>query len=256
MSAEVHAAPSPRIEPSQRRIRIRVGDEVIADSTEAMLLAWYGPGRLPTYCLPASDVRVDLLTPSTPPSDGFLIDHEVRVGGRTLSRAAQLFRGPPDALAPLDGRWTFRWDSGLDWYEEAMKVNVHARDTAKRVDVVPSDRHVRVEIEETTVADSARAHALFETNLPTRWYFPKDDVRMEHFAATDSVTHCPYKGAASYWSAMIGDDPHRHRDIAWSYADPIPECPRIAGLVAFFNERVDLYIDDVMQDRPRTPWSR
>jgi uncharacterized protein (DUF427 family) len=235
---------------------VRAGDELIADSTDAMLLAWYGPGKLPTYCLPAGDVRTDLFSPSQPPSEGFVVDHDVHVDGRTIDRAAQLLRNPPEPLTVLDGRWTFRWESGLTWYEEAMEVHVHARDTAKRVDVVPSDRHLRIEIDGVTVADSTRTHALFETGLPTRWYFPKDDVRLEQFSPSESITHCPYKGAASYWSATVGNEPQRHRDIAWSYADPIPECPRIAGLIAFFNERVDLYIDDVLQPRPRTAWSR
>lgn len=254
--SDVPGLPAPRIEPSARRIRVRAGDELIADSTQAILLAWYGPGRLPTYCLPATDVHVELFSPSVPASGGFVVDHDVNVNGHTIDRAAQLFRNPPQELSSLDGRWTFRWEAGLDWYEEAMKVDVHARDTAKRVDVVPSDRHVRIEIDGITVADSSRAYALFETGLPTRWYFPRDDVRLDHFTMSESITHCPYKGAASYWSAHIGDDPRRHRDIAWSYADPIPECPRIAGLIAFFNERVDVFVDGVPQERPSTPWSR
>jgi uncharacterized protein (DUF427 family) len=246
--------PSPRIEPSPRWIRVRAGDVVVADSRRAQLLSWYGPGMLPTYCLPAEDVRTDLLTPSRPRAgDGFLRDHDVRVGGGTVDRAAQLFDDPPAPFEAVAGHWTFTWDAGLSWFEEALEVHVHARDPQKRVDAVPSERHIRVELDGRMVADSRRPHALFETWLPTRWYLPAEDVRQELLAPSETVTRCPYKGTAAYWSVQLGDV--RHDDVAWSYAEPVPECPRIAGLVCFFNERVDLIVDGVAQVRPRSPWS-
>src|SRR5205807_7224055 len=138
-------------------------------------------------------------------------------------------------------------------FEEALEVHVHARDPSKRVDVVPSERHVRVELDGEVLAESRRPHALFETKLPTRWYLPLEDVRQELLVPSDTMTRCPYKGTASYWSARIGDT--LHPDVAWTYPQPILECPRIAGLVAFFNERVDLVVDGLHEERPRTPWS-
>lgn len=247
--------PEPRVEPTPRRIRVRVGDTEVGDSQRAMLLVWYGPGMLPTYCLPAEDVRTDLLTPSAAAGDGagFTVDHDIQAGGRVLERSARLFRDPPPTLQALDGHWTFTWEAGVSWFEEALEVHVHARDPSKRVDVVPSDRHVRVELSGEVVAESRRPHALFETWLPTRWYLPADDIRQELLVPSDTVTRCPYKGTASYWSVQSGDA--LHRDVAWSYPQPVIECPRIAGLVAFFNEKVDLVIDGVRLDRPRTPWS-
>ena len=53
--------PPATIMPSPRWVRVKAGDTLIADSRRAQLLAWYGPGRLPTYCLPAEDVRTDLV---------------------------------------------------------------------------------------------------------------------------------------------------------------------------------------------------
>jgi len=47
----------------------------------------------------------------------------------------------------------------------------------------------------------------------------------------------------------------KHKDVAWSYRSPIPECPKIENLIAFFNERVDLEVDGERQERPMTPWS-
>lgn len=243
------------VEPSPRWVRVRVGDTLIASSRQALLLSWYGPGRLPTYCLPAADVHTEMLRPTSRPHDGteFWVDHDVHVDGRVLEGQAKRFRDPPAELADLHDHWTFQWDSGLSWYEEALEVHVHARDPHKRVDVVPSDRHVRIELDGHLLAESRRPHALFETTLPTRWYLPSEDVRGDLLVPSVTVTRCPYKGAASYWHAQI--DGRVHEDIAWTYPEPVIECPRIAGLIAFFNEKVDMTIDGERIERPRTPWS-
>ncbi|MGH9278619.1 MAG: DUF427 domain-containing protein [Acidimicrobiales bacterium] len=239
--------PEPHVEPSARWVRVRAADTWVADTRDALLLVWYGPGKLPTYCFPERDVRTDLFRPSEPGS------YDLLVGGEVWPGVASRFRDPPRALAALDGYWTFTWDGRLRWFEEAMEVHVHARDPTKRVDTVPSERRVRVEVAGEVIAESSRAHALFETHLPTRWYLPAEDVRMDRLVPTDTVTRCPYKGTARYWSVHAGGEVHD--DIAWSYAEPIPECPRIAGLICFFNERVDLVIDGVRQERPQSPWS-
>jgi uncharacterized protein (DUF427 family) len=220
--------PAPRLEPTPRWVRVRAGDEWVADSRRALLLAWYGPNMLPTYCFPAEDVRIDLLP--------------------ALGDAAVQPR-----MAGAEGMWTFTWDGRVQWFEEAMEVFVHAKDPATRVDAVPSERHVRVEIAGELVAESRRPHALFETTLPTRWYLPAEDVRQDLLEPSDTVSQCPYKGTARYWSVRAGG--RLHPDVAWSYPDPIPENPRIAGLIAFFNEKADLTIDGALEARPVTPWS-
>src|SRR5438128_3465501 len=140
------------------------------------------------------------------------------------------------------------------WYEEYEELFVHARDPHKRVDVLASSRHVRVVIAGETVAETRRSHLLFETNLPTRYYIPREDVRLDLLDPTDQTTRCPYKGIASYWSVKIGDQVVRN--VVWSYPDPIPECPKIKGLLCIFQERVDLYVDGALQPRPQTPWSQ
>jgi uncharacterized protein (DUF427 family) len=132
-------------------------------------------------------------------------------------------------------------------------VFVHPRSPYTRVDVLPSSRNVRVEIDGVVVAETTRAHVLHETGLPPRWYIPKDDVRMELFMPTNTASQCPYKGTAEYWTAQVGD--REIADIAWSYPDPLPESQRIAGLISFYNEKVDLTIDGERQTRPRTKFS-
>ncbi len=139
------------------------------------------------------------------------------------------------------------------WYEEDEEVFKHPRDPYHRVDVLQSARQVRVEVGGQTVAASSQPRLLFETGLPTRYYLPIEDVHMDLLEPTETLSVCPYKGTASYW--RLKGDPSG-RDVAWSYLDPIAECPKIRGLIAFFNERVDgLYVDGEQQDKPKTAWA-
>jgi uncharacterized protein (DUF427 family) len=104
-----------------------------------------------------------------------------------------------------------------------------------------------------TVAETTQPKVLFETGLPPRFYIPKPDVRMDLLTPTDTTSGCPYKGFARYWSVSAGEE--TIADLAWSYPTPFPESAKVAGLVCFYNERVDLYVDGVLQKRPDTPFS-
>ncbi|MGH3668653.1 MAG: DUF427 domain-containing protein, partial [Acidimicrobiia bacterium] len=104
-----------------------------------------------------------------------------------------------------------------------------------------------------TVSDSIYGRFLHETGLPTRYYLPKSDVRMDLLTPTDRVTACPYKGTARYWSATVNGA--TYEDIVWGYDEPFPESERIGGLVSFYNEKIDIYLDEVLQERPRTKFS-
>jgi len=139
------------------------------------------------------------------------------------------------------------------WFEEDDEVFVHPRDPYHRVDVLNSSRHVKVSVGGEVVAETRRPRLLFETSLPVRYYIPMLDVRMDLLESSDTISRCPYKGVASYWSVRLGGT--LHADLAWSYRSPIPECPKIENLIAFFNERVDLDIDEERVQRPQTPWS-
>ena len=98
------------------------------------------------------------------------------------------------------------------------------------------------------LADSLQPTILYETGAPIRYYIPKPDVRMDLLEPTHHRTGCAYKGFARYWSLTVGEI--RRENIAWSYPMPIADCAKIAGLVAFYNEQVDLIVDDVPQERP------
>jgi uncharacterized protein (DUF427 family) len=79
------------------------------------------------------------------------------------------------------------------------------------------------------------------------------DVHMDLLEPTSTVTHCPYKGAASYWPLHVGDK--TYRDFVWSYPRPIPGIPKIENLLCFYNEKVDLYVDGVLRERPASPFA-
>jgi uncharacterized protein (DUF427 family) len=139
------------------------------------------------------------------------------------------------------------------WFEEDEEVFTHPRDPHTRVDILPSSRHLRVEVDGVTIAESASPRLLFETGLPVRYYLPKTHVRLDLITHTDSETHCPYKGQAEYWSVRTGDTVHE--DIAWSYPTPLPESLGVAGHIAFYDEKVDVFVDGVRQERPHTKFS-
>ena len=110
--------------------------------------------------------------------------------------------------------------------------------TGHKITIVSADAHVEVKLRGQTVAESDRAIRLDETGMPARYYFPRDDVRTDLLEATAQRSTCPFKGQASYWSVKLGDDVYEN--VVWSYETPIPGAAEIAGLLCFYNERVDL----------------
>jgi uncharacterized protein (DUF427 family) len=139
------------------------------------------------------------------------------------------------------------------WFEEDEEVFVHPRDPYKRIDILHSSRHIEVEVNGVKIADTFHPTQLFETSLPTRYYIPKLDVRMDQLTRTDTVTGRAYKGFAEYWSVDAAGE--TVKDLAWSYKTPFPDNVKIAGLVAFYNERADIILDGKRQTRPKTKFS-
>jgi uncharacterized protein (DUF427 family) len=164
--------------------------------------------------------------------------HDVVVDGTTGSKAALVFTDSP--LEGVAGHIRLDWDT-MTWFEEDEPIFVHPRNPSTRVDILPSSRHVEVRLGDAVLADTHRAHALFETGLPTRWYLPQVDVRMDLLVPSGTVTHCPYKGTASYLSARV--DGETTPDVAWTYRTPLPESQRIVGLISFYPDRVKVLVD-------------
>ena len=181
----------------------------------------------------------------------------IEAGGKKAENAVWAYPSPYDEMTAinLQNYVAFYWDRVDHWYEEDEEVFVHPRDPYKRVDAILSNRSVEILLGGETIARSKRACFLFETNLPTRYYLPKDDIRMEMLTPTTTSSRCPYKGTANYWSAEIGDT--TYPDIAWCYESPVPECPKIRDLVCFYNENVDaILVDGKKEEKPETKWSR
>jgi uncharacterized protein (DUF427 family) len=241
------------IEPSPRWVRAYVGGVAVADSKRVLLA--FEPRRLAVYWFPVSDVRTDLLRPTRqgdPPASG-TVRWTLQVGERVVENAAWSYPDPGPERAALRDHVAFYWGRMDAWFEEDDEVFVHPRDPYHRVDVLYSSRHVRVELDGQVLAESTRPRLLFETGLPTRYYLPKLDVRMDLLEPTATTTRCPYKGVAVYWSLRLGDS--TVEDIVWSYPLPIPECPKVENLLSFYNEKVDIWVDGELQPRPVTPWS-
>jgi uncharacterized protein (DUF427 family) len=122
------------------------------------------------------------------------------------------------------------------------------------VDALRSTRQVRIELDGIVLAETSSPVMVFETGLPTRYYLNRNDVDFHRLLVSDTVTSCPYKGKTSgYWSVRVGDA--TYPDLAWAYDFPTRELLPIAGLIAFYNEKVDVIVDGELLERPSTHFS-
>jgi uncharacterized protein (DUF427 family) len=240
------------IEPSPRWIRGFSGGVAVVDSKNALMVRSTAPRRgRPVYYFPTEDVKMDLLQPSTTvKNDRHIGDasyYNLKLGDKLIEDAAWSFGEPfagedvdRDDAPDLRGYVAFEWDAIDSWFEEAEEIFRHPRDPYKRVDCIPSTRHVKVTLGGEVVAESDRPVVLFETGLKPRYYLPKIDVRFDLLRPTETHTACPYKGIASYYSVDVGGQ--SFEDIIWYYPQALPEAMPIAGgYVCFYDEKVDKF---------------
>ena len=109
------------------------------------------------------------------------------------------------------------------------------------ITITPSDAHVEVRLDGELLAKTDHALRLDETGLPSRYYLPQDDVRMDLLRPTTFHTTCPFKGEASYWSAAVGGQ--THDGIVWVYETPISAAAKIAGFLSFYPNRTEITVD-------------
>jgi len=245
--------PVSHVEPVPRRVRAMLDGRVVIDTTSARYV-WESP-FFPQYYLPIDDISRDVLVDE---------DHEEHLR-RGTARRFGIRTG--DGVRPgvahhytasdIDGiAGTVRVDwAALDhWFEEDEEVFVHPRSPYTRVDALRSSREVEVGLEGLVLARSSRTVMVFETGLPTRYYVERLDVNWTHLVPSDTRTSCPYKGTTSdYWSVDVGGC--LETDLAWAYDFPTRQLLPIAGLVAFYNEKVDIAVDGVQLERPLTTFS-
>jgi uncharacterized protein (DUF427 family) len=203
------------IEESPRWVRGRLGGETVVDSKRVRL--YYAPGKqLPVWLFPEQDVRLDLVPDDAVRHHGELVHVEFEA---------------------LD-----------EWFEEDEPQIGHPPDPHHRIDVRRTSRRIRITIGGRMVVDTTEARALFETGLPVRWYVPRSEVAVP-LEPSDHRSVCAYKGHAAHFD-VAGE-----RAVAWTYEDPLHDGLPVKGLVAFYNERVDIEVDGEPQERPRTQWS-
>ena len=263
-----------RFEPIGKRIRAVLGGGTVVDSTRAVLV-WEPRRIVPSYAVPAGDIRGDVALAATAASGD---TREAGVQVPALSDRPVLTPDDPFAAHTAEGQVVdvrahgqdrqgagFRLaDPGLagyivldfrafdGWLEEDEPNVGHPRDPFHRIDVLASSRRVRLELDGQVLAESSRPMLLFETMLPVRYYLPREDIRAE-LSPSDTRTYCAYKGQASYWSVAVGG--RVVPDLAWTYQEPLHDAAQVRGLTAFFDERVDVVVDGERRERPITPWS-
>jgi uncharacterized protein (DUF427 family) len=252
-------------EPVEKRVRVECGGVTVAE-TDRPLLVWEPRRIVPSYAVPAEDIRAELV-PAANPTDTdptqFPVLHPgipfalhtapgqsltVRTAQASLESAA-LRPADPD----LDGYVILDFRAFDAWYEEDERIVSHPQDPFKRISVRPSSRQVRIELDGQLLAESRQARLLFETGLPTRYYLPESDVRTDLLIPSHHRTFCAYKGEASYWSVDLGE--RVHKNLVWTYRQPLHDALLVRDLLAFYNERVDIVIDGVRRERPVTIFS-
>ena len=238
------------IEPAPRRVRGVLGGQAVFDTTAARYVwEW---ANYPQYYVPVGDFAPGALVDEAQThrlAPGTVRQFGLRAGGVERAGCVGVFAA--DADEGLPGLARVDWEALDAWLEEDEEIFVHPRNPYVRVDALRSSRTVRVELDGVLLAESPSPVMVFETGLPTRYYFDRTSVDFDHLVATETVSACPYKGRTSaYWSIRVGD--RIEADLAWSYDFPTRQLLPVAGLVAFYNEQVDISIDGEPRPRPRT----
>jgi len=229
--------------PFPRRIRAEFAGRTVVDTRAGMLV--HETALLPVLYVPFADVDADALVPTAHhthcPFKGDASYHSLVVGDRTAENAVWSYPEPLAAAPWLAGHAAFYWDVMDAWYDEDEQVFAHLADPYTRVDVRPTSRHVVVRRGDTVLAESHSPTVLSETGLANRWYLPRDAVRVP-LSPSDTRSRCPYKGEARYWSATLADGTEL-TDAAWEYETPLPESARVAGLLSFWGDGVEVLVD-------------
>lgn len=232
-----------------RRVRAVFAGETVADTGRGMLL--HETRYLPQLYFPEGDLRGDLLEPSEHvtwcPFKGHATYRSVRVGDRTAPDAVWAYARPLEGAQWLAGYAAISWASMDAWFDEDEEVAGHLRDPYHRVDVRESSRHVRVLAGGEVVAETSHPQLLSETGLPNRWYLPAGEVRRDLLRRSETVTVCPYKGRASYWSLELAQ--RRLDDVAFSYEQPLENALQAGGHVCFVHPEITVEVDGKVDER-------
>ncbi|KAG9315005.1 hypothetical protein JVU11DRAFT_4115 [Chiua virens] len=236
---------APFIEDSSKRVRALFGGKFIVDTYKSKLV-WEHP-FYPMYFFPLSSMPSSSLRRSdhAQPEEGTKV-YDLVVGDRVAKEAVIEFTGEGE-YKDLAGLFKVKFASADAWFEEDERVYAHPKDPYKRLDILQTSRHVRVEINGVEVANTRRAKFLYETGLRRRTYIPVMDVQVGLLKPSDTVAVCPYKGWSNYFDVYLPNG-EVHKDVVWYYRTPKDEAIQVAGLLSFYDEKVTVWIDDERQD--------
>ncbi|CAK7273415.1 hypothetical protein SEPCBS57363_005641 [Sporothrix epigloea] len=226
-----------RQEPTKRRIRAKLNGLWVVDTLNAVFV--WEHKYYPKYYLPTSELvngPAAIVRNTNSASSDFAHGH-IDVRGQTAS-AIFYESGTLAGLTRLEG---------VDWFAEDEKlIGPHPKDPYVRIECLASSRSVRVELNGTILADSNNSVFLHETNLRTRYYLSPTAVDYSMLRPSTTTTFCPYKGKASYFDVVLMDGAEV-KDGVWYYEFPAHESAAIQGRPSFYNEKFDVFIDDVKE---------
>jgi len=229
-----------KVEKTPRRVR-GLFDGVFIFDTASSLWVWEHK-YFPQFWIPVSAVTPGVLTKGASiDADKSAFSATVKGKSKDTDRVLIFEKGP------LAGFVRFEFKALDAWFEEDAQIYDHPKNPYTRIDILPSSRKIEVKIGGVSVAESSNPAFLFETGLRTRFYLPKTSVKWEYLSKSDTVTKCPYKGAAQYYNVTI--DGKEYKDIVWWYEYPTTESAAIQGLVSFYNEKVDTFVDGVLEEK-------
>ncbi|KAF2643731.1 DUF427-domain-containing protein [Massarina eburnea CBS 473.64] len=231
-----------KYESTPRRVRGLLNGKYVFDTIKAYHV-WEHP-YYPQFYIPTSSFTSDAQFVKTTVVDGTkeaVHFGKLSVGSKSTERVL-IFNTPQlKDLVKIDPK-------ELDqWFEEDVPIYPpHPKDPYKRIDILPSSRPVKVALDGVTLAEAPNPLFLLETSLRTRYYLPPTKVKWEYLSHSETETYCPYKGKANYYDVTVNGK--EYKDLIWYYRYPTHESAPIVNHLCFYNEEVDLWVDNIKEE--------
>ncbi|KAK0702968.1 hypothetical protein B0T26DRAFT_658267, partial [Lasiosphaeria miniovina] len=236
-------------EPARRRVRGLAQGQWVFDTLNAEYV--WEHLYYPLFYIPLVDIESgpgNIAWSDAPDSRGFC-SGTISVAQKMIE-VVRLDRGPLKGLVKIPVNSLDAW-----FVEDEKLVGPHPKDPYKRIECLPSTREVLVQVAGVTVARSTHSVFLFETGLRTRYYLsPTSILDWSMLTPSTTTSFCPYKGQASYYHVKVpaGENTVTVEDAIWYYTYPTVESAQIQNRLCFYNEKVDIWLDGVKEDRQGT----
>ncbi|KAF8857717.1 DUF427-domain-containing protein [Acephala macrosclerotiorum] len=229
-----------KVESTPRRVRALFGGKFIVDAISAKHV--WEHKYFPHFWVPITSVVPGILSKGAAfDKDETAFQGFVTVEGRSTDRVMLFEKGPLEGLVRFDFK-------AMDaWFEEDTQIYDHPKNPYTRIDILSSSRQITIKIANHTIASSSSSMFLFETGLRPRYYLPKTSVNFQYLTPSSTTTKCPYKGLAQYYNVTV--EGKELKDVVWWYEYPTTESAAIQGLVCFYNEKVDVFVDGVLEEK-------